>query len=136
MRLYELNSNKQQDRIPMRSSSTNTTGSSSTADFIFSLMAPDNCGRVDRAQFGAYARAIFALNVVSRDDFGISNRRRYVNVDELRCAIDEQFAVRDTFLSITLNRILFQILDCDSDGYICVDDVHRFIAESSSPIVL
>jgi hypothetical protein len=31
---------------------------------------------------------LFVVTIV-----GISNRRRSINVDELRCAIDEQFAV-------------------------------------------
>ena len=99
MRLYVLNAEQQR----MHSTIVNTSNSSSsttnnsdyreTAEFIFALMSPNNNEQVDRYRFNQYAKSIYALNVICRDDFGISNRRRSINIDELNCAINEQFTV-------------------------------------------
>ncbi|PAV90503.1 hypothetical protein WR25_27153 [Diploscapter pachys] len=113
-----------------------TSNVSTTAQFVFALMTPDEKDRVDEPSFVEYVRSIFAL--CSTRPGGYENAMALGlpcgSIYRAKSGEDEMRPIEPLIRRYAIER--FKELDRDKDGYISLDDVEREIEANRSSFIL
>uniref|UniRef100_A0A915Q3B9 EF-hand domain-containing protein n=1 Tax=Setaria digitata TaxID=48799 RepID=A0A915Q3B9_9BILA len=121
--------------IEASTSSRNLFASSSRiAQFVFSLMEPNDQRRVNCDAFQGYAEAIYNLNIPSL----ASNSKELFSQMHISHSHNgtppNSFQFPSNFKNHTLQR--FNDLDTDNDGYITVEDIERILTQQFGSVRL
>uniref|UniRef100_A0AC34QMM7 EF-hand domain-containing protein n=1 Tax=Panagrolaimus sp. JU765 TaxID=591449 RepID=A0AC34QMM7_9BILA len=125
--------------------SLSPTGTNMTAaQFVFSLMMPDNHGRVDEAAFIRYARSIFDLNASLESGSTSGDVTTFGMLHQISASNNSQSMERSGGTSrsgerkheapwiTNVARKQFHQLDVDKDGFITIDDIQHLFDQKNA----
>ncbi|CAI4227301.1 unnamed protein product [Auanema sp. JU1783] len=107
---------------------------STTAQFVFGLMSPDEKNLVDEARFVEYVRCVFALGARKQGTNNTQLGLPAAPIYRTKSADDDLKPNAYVIRRLAIDK--FRALDTNNDGFITVEDIEREMENNRNTIIL